>query len=236
MKPPGPESCVMGRLIKKNGPGHRVKIVFLGASHLFVHQVVRDLSLTRRFTGSEIVIYDIDRRARQRVARVCRLLTDRLDSGLLIKEAGSLPQALAGADFVLLCITVGGKELCARDIALCRRYGMRHVIGDSAGPACVFRELRSVPALLRIGKVFKEICPTAWLINFSNPMSVMTSVLANYAGIKAIGLCQGTNEFVHSLARAFKAKPQDVRIKVAGVNHHAYITQAKIKGEDVLPL
>jgi alpha-galactosidase len=212
-----------------------LKITFIGASYLFVPPVIKDLCLSGRFGGSTAVVHDINSRPQEIVARTGRLLAEKLNAPLTVTGESSLARALDGADFIMLCITVGGKEICKKDIELCRRYGIQHVIGDTGGPAAIFRELRSVPAFLELGKLIKKHCPKAWVINFSNPMSVITSTLANYAGLNALGLCHGTHGIIRAIGRAYRAPFDRVRVRVAGVNHHAYVVSALVNGKNVMP-
>src|SRR5690606_29734085 len=111
--------------------------VFVGASYLFVPKVVTDLARRRDFVGSRLVIHDIQPAATDLIAAVCRRISDAANADFTVEARNDLSAALQGADYVLLCISVGGREAAGEDIALCKRFGCEHVIGDTIGPAAL---------------------------------------------------------------------------------------------------
>lgn len=210
-----------------------VKIAFIGASYLFVPKVVRDLALSGAFRGSELVIYDIVDEPAQVLAKVCRRISDELQANLIVRAAADRADALRNADFVILCISVGGRQASREDIEICRRHGCDHVIGDTIGPAALGRNLRMIPVVIDLAGDISLHCPQSLVINFTNPMSVTTATLQRHCKATVIGLCHGTGELLHFLGRAYGVEQDQVKLDVAGVNHFAFVTHIEISGQAV---
>ncbi len=212
---------------------HQLKICFVGASYLFVHRVVKDLALAGNFDGSELVIYDIEREPAEVEAGVCRRISDELGAAFRIRAELDRAEAYKDADFVIICISVGGREASKSDIEICRRYGDDHVIGDTIGPAAIARNLRMYPVVVEIASGIEKYCPHAKVINFTNPMSVTTATLTRNTGAELVGLCHGTGELVSFIAAAYGVGESEVRLEVAGVNHLAFVTDVHVGGRTV---
>jgi len=138
--------------------------------------------------------------------------------------------ALKDADFVTTQIRVGQLEARALDEKIPLKYG---VIGqETNGPGGLFKALRTIPVILDICKDMEEICPNAWLINFSNPAGMVTEAVLRYSNIKrTIGLCNVPINMEIGVAKMLKAEPSRVRVDFAGLNHMVYGLNAYLDGE-----
>jgi alpha-galactosidase len=106
-------------------------------------------------------------------------------------------KALAGADFVVNAVQVGGyRPGTVIDFEVPKRYGLRQTIGDTLGIGGIFRTLRTLPVLLDFARDIEEVCPQAWLLNYSNPMAMLTGALLRYTGVKTVGLCHSVQACV----------------------------------------
>ena len=206
------------------------KIAFVGASYLFVRNVIKDLARCGAFRGNELTIYDIEPEPAEVNAALGQRICDELAAGLSVRAVHDRADALADAAFVVVCISVGGREAARTDIEICRRHGCDHVIGDTIGPAAVARSLRSVPVVADLAGAIQRHCPAATVINFSNPMSVITATLARNTSCPVIGLCHGSHGMVHLISSAYGVGFDDVRLDLAGVNHFAFVMSVEVAG------
>src|SRR6185295_16449736 len=113
-------------------------------------------------------------------------------------------KALAGADFVINMVQVGGFNSTLVDFEIPRKYGLNFTIADTTGPGGIFRALRTFPVLSGLCRDMAELCPRAYLLNYSNPMSMnMQTVFRTSPETRAVGLChtaQGTfDQVMHYL-------------------------------------
>ena len=217
---------------KNTGDVGRKKIVFVGASYKFVHKVLRDMLLVGGFNDCHLVVHDIDEAPMKIVADLLERIARQKESRIKVSRTLDRKEALKGADAVILSITIGGKETDFRSFEVCAKYGVPVGIGDTLGPAAFARNLRTVPFVIQLVKEMEQLCPKASLLNFTNPMSVLTCAAARYSSIPTYGLCHSADELYHYFSRVFQCKKSEVWMEVGGVNHQAFVTKLKIKGDD----
>jgi len=142
--------------------------------------------------------------------------------------------ALAGADFVVIAISTGRLETMRRDIAIPEKYGIYHTVGDTSGPGGWSRALRNIPVFHDYAARIKKLAPPAYVLNYTNPMGVLTKVLSDELGReRVVGLCHGLFENYHILKLIFGLKSeQDIQVRFGGLNHFFWILDFKIKGRD----
>jgi len=157
----------------------------------------------------------------------------------MIEEAG-LPidvhlsldrrEALPGADFVTTQIRVGHLDARAKDETIPLKYG---VIGqETNGPGGLFKGLRTIPVILDICKDVEELCPDAWLINFSNPAGMVTEAVLRYSNItKTVGLCNVPIGMRMGVAEMLEVDADRVHIDFAGLNHMVYGLEVYLDGK-----
>ena len=223
-----------------------IKIAYIGGgSKMWARVFMYDLALTAGICG-EIALYDIDLPAAERN----RLIGERInkDKRTLSKwkytVCERLADALDGADFVVCSILPATFDEMAADVHLPEKYGIYQSVGDTVGPGGVLRAMRTVPAYEYFASEIKRVCPKAWVINFTNPMSICTKTLYDvFPQIKAFGCCHEVfhaQEFLACVAHEQLGVPRpdrhEISIDASGVNHFTWITEARFKGEDLLAL
>ncbi len=145
--------------------------------------------------------------------------------------------ALEGADFVVNEIQVGGLEATMRDFEIPKRHGLRQTIGDTLGVGGVFRALRTIPVMLEIARDIHEVCPEAWLLNYTNPMAMLMWALdAAGAHDRMVGLCHSVQNTHELLAEIVGVPEPEITFETAGVNHQAFVLRFERDGEDLYPL
>jgi alpha-galactosidase len=146
-------------------------------------------------------------------------------------------EALDGADYVLFTVQVGGHEATLRDFEIPARHGIRATIADTLGIGGVFRALRTFPVICETAREMTELCPEAWLFNYTNPMAMLCwSVYAGTELERVVGLCHSVQGTARMLARLLEVDEAELDYDVAGVNHQAFFLQLATRaGEDLYP-
>lgn len=223
-----------------------VKIAYIGGgSKMWARVFMYDLALTEELCG-EIALYDIDEYAAVRNQKIGeRINADkRTVSKWKYTVCKKLADALDGADFVVCSILPGTFDEMAADVHLPEQYGVYQSVGDTVGPGGVLRAMRTVPLYEGFANEIKRVCPNAWVINFTNPMSICTKTLYDvFPGVKAFGCCHEVfhaQEFLSIVAKEQLGVPRpdrhEITIDASGVNHFTWITEAKYRGVDLLKL
>ena len=228
----------------RNERSKSVKITFLGAgSTVFSKNVLGDVMLTEALNHCEIALYDIDPVRLEE----SRLVIDRLNSRLKENRCkvssylgvGQRKEALRGADFVVNAVQVGGYEpATVIDFEIPKKYGLRQTIGDTLGIGGIFRALRTIPVVDAFARDMEEVCPRALLLNYSNPMAMLTGYLLQHRSIQAVGLCHSVQSCVPELLKklAMPIKPEETVFTIAGINHMAWLLELQdADGNDLLP-
>ena len=142
--------------------------------------------------------------------------------------------ALTGADFVIDTIQVGGARATQLDFEIPGRYGLEYTINDTINVGGVMRGLRSIPVILGIVRDMEELCPDAWFLNYTNPMSMIIWAVTSQSEVNTVGLCHSVYWTVHAIAGYIGAVRRD-RHTSAGVNHLAFLLRLEHSGDDLYP-
>ena len=210
-----------------------MKLACIGASYKFVRNVVADLLLAGGFDDLEVVVMDLDRRSLDIVVGACRTLVGAGRSRMKVAATLDRREAVGGADFVLTAIGVGGLAMWEEETRLCLEHGMVHAIGDTIGPAALSKALRTVPVMLGIARDMEELCPGAWLINVTNPLSTAVKAVSSLTKTKVIGLCDGSLGHRELIANVYGVEASRVSFDPVGVNHFAFTNHVSVDGRDV---
>ena len=221
-----------------------MKITFMGAgSTVFSKNVLGDTMLCDLFHDVEIALYDIDA---QRLEDSYRLITAMNRSinenrATVKKYLGvdNRREALRGADFVVNAIQVGLYDPCTIiDFEIPKKYGLRQTIADTLGIGGIFRGLRTIHVMKDFARDIEAVCPNAWLLNYTNPMAILSGYMQRYTGVKTVGLCHSVQVCAKSLLKGVGMEeylPGCVT-KIAGINHMAWLLEICDKdGRDLYP-
>ncbi len=223
-----------------------IKLAYIGGgSKAWARVFMNDLALTEGLTG-QIALYDIDRAAAERNRRI----GDRINAlpaaaaKWRYTVADTLEEALTGADFVAISILPGTLDHMAADVHLPEKYGVYQSVGDTVGPGGVLRSMRTVPLFEGFARAIRDCCPRAWVINLTNPMTILCKTLFDvFPGIKAFGCCHEVFHAEDFLCCVIKEQLGAVRphrhelfVEASGINHFTWITEARWKDADVMGL
>ena len=221
-----------------------MKITFMGAgSSIFVKNVLGDSMMCDALKDAEFALYDIDGVRLEESRTIIEYLNANLAGGkarvTTFLGVENRKEALRGANFVINAIQVGGYEPCTViDFEIPKKYGLRQTIGDTLGIGGIFRGLRTIPVMADFARDMEEVCPDAWLLNYTNPMAIITGFMQKHTGVKTIGLCHSVQVCTSRLLDALGMEEyQDNTIeKIAGINHMAWLLSLTDKaGNDVYP-
>ncbi|MDX6520543.1 MAG: 6-phospho-beta-glucosidase [Gaiellales bacterium] len=188
------------------------------------------------FAEAELALHDIDADALDLQRRLtAAILRANAAAPIAVSATTELERALDGADFVLTTFRPGGLEARHRDESIPPRYG---VIGqETTGPGGLAMALRSIPALLEIAALMQRgSAPDALLLNYTNPVQLVTDALVRHGGVDAIGLCDQHGGEIAFLAGLLGADPHDLETDICGTNHLTWTRAVRLRGADVTPL
>ncbi|MGI6561325.1 MAG: alpha-glucosidase/alpha-galactosidase [Clostridia bacterium] len=215
------------------------KITFIGAgSTVFAKNVLGDIVLTPELKGSELALYDIDPVRLDDSYRMMKNINANYGEPMIIKAYSDSREAFKGASYLVNAIQVGGYDPCTIiDFEIPKKYGLRQTIGDTLGIGGIFRALRTIPVMLDYARLIEEVCPDAWLLNYTNPMAMVTGAILRGSNVKTVGLCHSVQVCASSLLHTLKMadRYQKVVQKVAGINHMAWLLEVKGDGRDIYP-
>ena len=219
-----------------------VKICFIGAgSTIFAKNVLGDAMLTPSLQDAEIALYDIDEnRLKESELMLQTINKNSNQNRAKIQSFSDRKEALKDANFVINAIQVGGyKPSTVIDFEIPKKYGLQQTIGDTTGIGGIFRGLRTLPVMFDIAKEMEEVCPDAWLLNYTNPMAILTMGMLKATKIKTVGLCHSVQVCVPELFEHLGIKDQynldEFQWKIAGINHMAWLLEINRNGKDFYP-
>ena len=174
-------------------------------------------------------LMDIDERKLNIVGDLCIRMLRNAGIDCEVIKTDSLDTALKGADFVVTQIRVGKLPARHLDETIPLKYDL---IGqETTGIGGFFKALRTIPVMKEIADKVKELCPDAWLINFTNPSGIISEFLQNHTDIKSMGLC---NVPINMIDDVKKAVGQDADVTYLGLNHLSWITSVKKDGKEYI--
>jgi alpha-galactosidase len=225
----------------------KLKFCYIGGgSRNWAWVFIKDLAFEKEIAGN-IYLYDIAPQSAKANEVLGNKVMDANNKGrfTFIAEP-SLQKALTGSDFVFISILPGDFAEMAVDVHEPEKYGIYQSVGDTVGPGGLNRALRTIPLFQEIGEAIKKWAPEAWVLNYTNPMTICTRVLYEvFPEIKAFGCCHevfNTQKLLMKvLAHSGKAKESelkrsDIVTNVLGINHFTWIDRASWKNIDIFPL
>ncbi len=221
-----------------------MKITFLGAgSTIFAKNLLGDTLLTPALKEDlTIALYDIDVSRLEESYIVIESLNKKYNDGKakVLKFLGveNRKEALRGARFVVNAVQVGGYEpSTVIDFEIPKKYGLRQTIADTLGIGGIFRGLRTIKVMKEFARDMEEVCPDALLMNYTNPMAILTGYMLRYTGVNTVGLCHSVQGCSWALFNNLGMKDVQVgRELIAGINHMGWLLEIYDKdGNDLYP-
>ncbi|MFB7109402.1 alpha-glucosidase/alpha-galactosidase [Streptomyces sp. NPDC056291] len=213
------------------------KIVFVGAgSVVFTQGLLADLLAFDELKPAHIALHDIDAKRLATAHAAAVRIADTLGARPAITAHADRREALADADFVINIVQIGMGEATRTDFEIPARYGVRQTIADTLGIGGIFRALRTFPFLKELGRDIAEVCPQAWLLNYTNPMAMNVQYLTQATGLtRVVGLCHSVYWTMRDLADLVKVPYEEISYHAAGVNHQAWVLRFEHQGQNLYP-
>ena len=219
-----------------------MKITFMGAgSTVFAKNVLGDCIMTPALEGMEIWLYDIDPvRLEDSQRMIANIIKNSGRTDTSVHATLERTAALAGANYVVNAIQVGGYEPCTvTDFEIPKKYGLRQTIADTLGIGGIFRALRTIPVMMDFANDMRRLCPDALFINYTNPMAILSGYIQQNTDIRTVGLCHSVQGCVPTLLKDVGLKDKyegKTRWEIAGINHQAWLLKiTDLEGNDLYP-
>jgi alpha-galactosidase/6-phospho-beta-glucosidase family protein len=215
-----------------------MKAVFVGGGALRLMSILRGaMAVPGLFDGGEINLYDLDVERSEAMGKMLKKTPEYGEIDCDITWGTSLEEALEGADMVGIILMAGSrlKFRLGGDVSM--RHGF--LPSDNMSPNGAFLAMKGGPIVLDVARKMEKYCPDAWLVDFVNPVTVMSGIVNHHTDIKALGVCAGYTNHMADLTRIIRKRDEyqyDYDVDVAGVNHMSCIIRGTMDGEDIFPL
>ncbi|GAA1651750.1 alpha-glucosidase/alpha-galactosidase [Mycolicibacterium murale] len=213
-------------------------IVIIGAGSVeFTRELLGDIFSFPELGSVRVVLHDIDAERLETAEAIARATAAQTGATPEVVASLDRRRALDGANYVINVIQVGMHDATVRDFQIPETYGLHQTIGDTIGIGGVFRGLRTFPVLDGIARDMLEVCPDAWLLNYTNPMAMNVTYLHRVAPqLKVLGLCHSVYWTMVGLCEIVGVPYDEVSYWSAGVNHQAWVLKWERAGQDLYPL
>lgn len=217
-----------------------MQIVLIGAgSAQFGLGTLGDLMQSKKLYGSTIRLVDIHEKALSTVYDTASAFIEEHKLPFTVEATTDRKQALSGCDAVVISIEVGNRfALWDEDWTLPQQYGINQVYGENGGPGGIFHSLRIIPVIMDICDDVVDICPDAWVFNYSNPMTaITTTVLRKHPALKFVGLCHEIASLERYLPSILHTPFSNLDLRSAGLNHCSVLLEAHYRdsGKNAYP-
>ena len=216
------------------------RIVLVGAGSIsFGPSMFNDIYLSDVLAGSTVVLHDINKKKLEMIYELLVAENERIDNKFNLERTTNRSLAFKDADFIINSIEVGERyTLWRQDYEIPRKHGSHQILGECGGPGGTFHAWRIIPPIVKIAKDADKICPEAFFISFSNPVSrVCLAIKRSVKNLKFIGLCHQIGFMNRNLPRMFDVPLKQLKMKIGGLNHFAFLLglENKTTGKDLMP-
>lgn len=212
------------------------KITMIGAgSAVFARQVITDILNIDGLEQGEFALVDIDAERLELAHAIAERIVELTGRRWRVTASTQRADVLADSDFVVNSIEVAGLANVRHDYDIPLKYGIDQCIGDTIGPGGIFKALRTGPAWLEILRDCERLCPEALVLNYTNPMSILTYAALKGTRMQTVGLCHSVQGSSRQLAGYLGLPYEELEWRCAGINHNAWFTMLRHNGQDMYP-
>ena len=212
-------------------------ITILGAgSTVFARQLMTDILHIEGLDEGCFALVDIDEARLDLARQIAERLVAKSGKRWSVRASTKRRELLAGSDFLINTIEVAGLANVRHDFDIPMKYGINQCIGDTIGPGGIFKALRTGPAWLDILRDAEQLCPHATVLNYTNPMSILTLAALRGTTMRTVGLCHSVQGTSRLLAEYLEVPYEELEWRCSGINHNAWFTLLRRNGEDMYPL
>ena len=207
-----------------------------GGSPKWSPRLLNDILLKDELDGAEVRLFDIDLAAARKMKRLMDKVAKKYGRKTRFTATSDEQTAYKGTRYVIITINTGGFEAMRADIEIPEKYGIFQTVGDTVGPGGWNRAIRNIPVFIRIAKAIERWSNDAIVINYSNPMAILTQTLAENTTKRVTGLCHGILGAMDFFSGAFGVDKSKVKVTFAGTNHFWFVTDVRIDGKPGYPM
>ena len=212
------------------------KVTFVGAgSAVFARQLMTDILAIDGLDDSVFALVDIDASRLDLARRIAERLVELKGKRWKVVASTDRTEVLGGTDYVINSIEVAGLKNVRFDYDIPMRYGVDQCIGDTIGPGGIFKALRTGPAWLDIVADVERLAPKAHILNYTNPMSILTLAALRKVDLPVVGLCHSVQGTSRQVAGYLGIPYEEMSWDCAGINHNAWFTRLERDGKDLYP-
>lgn len=213
---------------------NKVKIVLVGGGSVnWSPKLICDLLLTPGIENAHYTILDIDEHAGLNMKAYGEKLKSAMSLDCEFSYTSCQKEAFNEADFVLITISTGDLDAMEYDLSIPEEYGIYQTVGDTVGPGGWARALRNIPVFIEMAKNIEKYSNNAVVLNYTNPLSILTNVFYKVSNLRTVGLCHGLFGVYSMLMKIFDLDTEDdIKVNFGGTNHFFWIIDLKIKGKD----
>jgi alpha-galactosidase len=213
-----------------------VKVTLVGAgSSVFARQIITDMLSIEGIDGGEFGLVDTDETRLGLARDIAERLIELTGKRWTVTASPDRTQVLPGSDFIVNSVEVAGTAVALPEYEIPLKYGVDQCIGDTIGPGGIFKALRTGPTWLAILRDAERLCPDAWVLNYTNPMSILTLLALRGTSMRTVGLCHSVQGTSRRLARYLGVPYEELYWRCAGINHNAWFTELSYQGRDMYP-
>ncbi len=210
------------------------RIAMVGAgSVVFVKNLLTDILSLPELRDSTITLHDIDAERLETAGMMARWTAQQFGAGARIVEHPDRRACIDGAEFVINMVQIGMHPATLIDFDIPRKYGLKQTIADTVGVGGIFRGLRTIPFMVDLVREMRELCPDALLMNYTNPMSILTwAVYKAFPEQRVVGLCHNVQFTSQDLAGYLGVDLARLSYHCAGINHMTWFLRLMVDGKD----
>jgi alpha-galactosidase len=213
------------------------KVTLVGAgSAVFARQIITDILAVDGLDRGAFALVDIDPARLDLARRIAERLVEISGKSWTVEASTNRSEVLQGTDYVVNSIEVAGLQNVRHDYDIPMKYGVDQCIGDTIGPGGIFKALRTGPAWLDIVADVERLAPSAVILNYTNPLSILTLAASRSTSLTVVGLCHSVQGTSKLLADLLDVPYEELEWKCAGINHNAWFTRLERDGKDLYPL
>ncbi|MFW6158166.1 MAG: alpha-glucosidase/alpha-galactosidase [Planctomycetota bacterium] len=214
------------------------KVTLMGAGSGFTPRLFCDIMQIPDIDGGTIGLVDLDRERLRLSAGVVEIIADKLGKAdaWTIHASTDRKKVLPGTDYLINCIEVSGTKTVRHDYRIAKKFGVDQCIGDTTGPGGIMKAFRTIPPWLEIVRHAEELCPDALILNYTNPMSMMSFATVRSTDMPYVGLCHSVQGTSKALARYAGVPYEEMKWRCGGINHMAWFTRLEHEGKDLYPV
>lgn len=208
----------------------KLKITMPGAGSGFVLCVAQELLRDELFAECDFVLYDTDSTRLDAAQKAVTELFEKNKSAIQVQTTTSLEKAVEGSNYIISSCEKNRYPNWVKDLRIPEKYGVCQVKGECGGPGGLIHGMRQIALYSEIGKAIEKYSPEAWLMSFSNPMSIICTYFKNYTKVKTLGFCHQVHGSFGVISEILGFGPGDLEVITAGVNHFNWLFDIRKKG------